>query len=133
MFCGVAVLAMLAIVVGCGDKQATTAAVEGVVTYKGAPLPAAVVTFLPSQGRPATGTTDEQGRFRLTTLAPGDGAVPGEHTVLVSKSEPAAADPKNPYAPPRSLIPESYGRQDKSNLKASVAPGKKNEFRFELE
>ena len=40
----------------------------------------------PKKGMAAVGTTDSQGRFKLTTRVAGDGAVPGEYTVTITKS-----------------------------------------------
>ena len=129
IFCAPAILIMVA---GCGAKYPATAPVVGVVTYNGSPLDGAQITFFGEQGRPATGVADGQGRFRLMTFAPGDGALPGEYAVVITKSEQGSADPNNPYAPVRSLIPVRYGDRSKSGLNATVYPGKTNEFTFEL-
>ena len=67
---------LLAGVTGCGASS-DLAKVSGVVTYKGQPVEGAVVAFhCNTASVPATGTTDASGRFTLTTLTPGDGAVP---------------------------------------------------------
>ena len=67
---------------GCGTAKATK--VEGVVTLDGKPLPGATVSFMPvGEGRPASGRTDSDGSFRLTTFATDDGALPGTYKVVV--------------------------------------------------
>jgi hypothetical protein len=55
----------------------------------GKPPPNAAVMFIPEDGsRVATGRTDSEGCFRLTTFKPGDGAFPGEHRVTVTAFVP---------------------------------------------
>jgi hypothetical protein len=68
----------------------------------------------------------------LSTFGSKDGAVPGEHVVVVSKRESGPTNAKNPYAPAKSLLPVLYGDRKKSPLKATVAADKTNEFTFEL-
>lgn len=71
---------------GCWSSGPEMIPVRGVVTLDGKPVEGATVGFAPkAAGRPATGTTDAAGQFSLTTFEPGDGAVPGEHVVTVSK------------------------------------------------
>src|SRR5262249_36492736 len=57
---------------GCSDKVR----VKGVVTLDGNPVQGATVTFIPDgrSGQSATGITQEDGSFRLTTLKENDGA-----------------------------------------------------------
>lgn len=71
---------------GCGKGK--TIKVEGVVTLDGKPLPGATVSFMPvGEGRPASGRTDADGRFRLTTYRTDDGALPGDYKVVVVVKE----------------------------------------------
>ena len=86
-FAAVCVLGGLA---GCSGSSGSVGcvAVSGTVTFKGAPVDGANVTFTP-QGtglRAAFGTTDSSGRFSLTTLKPGDGAMAGLYSVTIAKS-----------------------------------------------
>lgn len=118
---------------GCGgESHPPTGRVTGAVTYRGQPVEGAQVTFFAQQGRPGSGVTDAQGKFVLSTFGSNDGAVPGEHVVVISKKESAPASAKNPYAPGRELLPKRYGDRGDSPLKATVAAGKANEFTFEL-
>ncbi len=56
----------------------------GSVHYQDKPVEGAVVTFVSNDGKStATGQTDANGKFRLTTYVEGDGAVPGSHVVTV--------------------------------------------------
>ncbi|MCI0702386.1 MAG: DUF4198 domain-containing protein [Planctomycetia bacterium] len=73
---------------GCSGPQ--MAAVRGKVTFNGQPVKEAAVTFSPAgaegqkeTGKPATGFTDENGEFVLSTFKNFDGAMVGEHRVFV--------------------------------------------------
>lgn len=90
------VLLLLGAVVlgGCGSGLAvpSTAPVSGVVKYKGKPLQGIRVT-LHAQGETAkpkfipTGQTGPDGKFTLSTGAPGNGAPPGSYVVTFEKPE----------------------------------------------
>src|SRR5215204_672559 len=85
---GLLLSALLPLAAGCG--QAKTVKVQGVVTLDGKPLPGATVTFSPIQeGRAASGRTDTDGSFRLTTYRTDDGALPGEYKVIVAVDKAA--------------------------------------------
>lgn len=129
---GLAFLVTLA--AGCGGEGvAPTAEVTGTVTYKGAPLENVNVVFTPANGRPATGTTDAEGKFTLSTFASDDGAVPGEHRVAIT-STAIPPMPGTPEAakPQKKLFPARYSDPAKSGLTAAVKEGEANEFKFEL-
>lgn len=114
---------------GCGKSEdlPATAPVKGTVTYQGAPLPNAYVTFYPDSGdKPAAGTTDGSGGYSLTTFQKHDGAVPGEHTVTVT-----CYDSSFDGASMSSLIPDKYGSPLTSPLKITVG-NEKNEIRLDL-
>src|SRR5262245_4436516 len=68
---------------GCGGSG--TVKVRGTVTLDGKPLSGAMVTFVPAEekGRAASGATQADGSFRLTTFKPDDGALPGDYKVMV--------------------------------------------------
>ena len=123
---------VLSLLAGCGggaDRPATQP-VKGRVVYKGLPVAEANVTFSPASGRPATGTTDAQGEFTLTTFIAGDGAIEGEHQVLVEKYGPAA--PNDPYAERKSLLPEKYGVLKTTPLKQTIGAGGNTAIAIEL-
>ena len=59
-----ALVAVLVALAGC--SSARTAQVSGIVTHRGKPVPAAVVTFV-ARGAPAAfGGTDAEGRYSVT-------------------------------------------------------------------
>lgn len=74
---------------GCGPRVAKVVPAEGVLTIGKQPAANVVVQFMPDaragEMRPTSfGTTDESGRFRLTTHDGKDGAVEGPHTVILA-------------------------------------------------
>jgi hypothetical protein len=76
-------LALAVLLVGCGGGNFV--AVTGTVTLDGKPLEGAGIMFQPDAGGiPATGTSDAEGRFTLTT-GNERGATIGIHSVAVSK------------------------------------------------
>lgn len=145
VFCVLAVFAWS----GCGpnDGLEPRLPVSGMVTYKGEPVPQGSINFEPEDpaGRPATGLI-EDGRFRLTTLTPGDGAIPGRYKVAITSrevidtSEVAAEAEGGAYEQlslaaaedeAESLIPPRYALSSTSGLTAEVARGSTS-FDFEL-
>ena len=137
---------------GCnGPAGEPTYPVTGVVTQGGTPIEGAVVSFHPvtGEGRSATGTTDASGRYRLTSFAKDDGALPGRYGVTVAKyDQPAGADAaegpgatdmeqdyeEDPtYTPPsQNILPEKYSNVGSSGFEVDVGPGE-NAHDFELE
>jgi hypothetical protein len=154
------VLAGLVFFVGCGDKAGSvgTVPVTGLVTLDGQPVTGAAVSFSPTDkgGRAAVGTTDDSGRYTLTTMKSGDGAVPGSYTVMITKS---AANAGSAWTDPRSSgstltpeqqkeimemaksgkkvetksdIPAKYASAATSGFTATVASGQPNDFPFAM-
>jgi hypothetical protein len=131
---------------GCQDPHRPVP-VGGVVTLDGVPVAGAMVSFIREggdgkEGRMAYGNTDANGRFRLTTLQPDDGALPGTYRVIVTKSEPLPPPvpmPDFPNTPEgrarrenfldrafgnrprtRNLLPERYGRVETTPFQVTV-------------
>src|SRR5436190_18565176 len=151
------VLASVALLVagGCSGSKLPpnarpTAPVKVTVTYKGAPVADAIVTFICQEGEPkvnANGKTDAQGVAKMKTYIEGDGAVIGPHKVIITKMEASSsgnvADQSSPdYVPPteggaplptaKNLIPPKYGMIAQSGLTATVEKKPTNDFPFEL-
>lgn len=119
---------------GCkGNNNPATYPVTGVVKFKGQPLANVIVTFFPTDGRPAAGKTDGEGRFTLTTFQPGDGALPGNHKVTVAEPAPemAEGDYSVPEAKPPAF-PVTYTDQRQTDLTFEVKAGGENDFTIEL-
>ncbi|RMG39220.1 MAG: hypothetical protein D6725_05605 [Planctomycetota bacterium] len=144
---------------GCGggsdSANVETVPVQGTVTLDGKPLEGATVTFVPvneGQGLPATGTTDEEGRFTLTAMgggkrgAPGAGTLPGEYYVGVVKDIvegdeaedsppegqfPEASDQPTPEPKTTHVVPTKYNDPKSSGIKVTVKEGD-NDIKIEL-
>jgi hypothetical protein len=67
--------------IGCGRSD--VASVAGQLTYKGQPVPNAIIHFVPDNGRPSMGETDRQGKFVLMYDPQTKGAQIGKHKVFV--------------------------------------------------
>jgi hypothetical protein len=87
-FPGVALLAAALLVLsGCNSDRLKTAVVRGKVTCNGKPVPNGTISFVPASGPAATGEIQPDGSFTLTTYRNGDGAVLGQHTVVIVAME----------------------------------------------
>jgi hypothetical protein len=88
----------------------------------GSPLPGATVTFMPggNTGRPATGESDTEGVFHLTSLKRDDGAFPGEYRVVVTKMQALAAPPPTNSGEPDAVL--KHYQSLKSQKRASLLP-----------
>ena len=127
------VLALLfsSVVAGCGKKNGV-GSVHGTVTYHGKPVPNALVVFMPETpgSLPASGLTDDNGRYELMTSVKGDGASVGNHRVTITARGPDKERPGAPVGvtgiasePGDPLIPIEYFMPDTSGLIAEVKPG----------
>jgi hypothetical protein len=65
---------------GCGGS--TVARVTGTVRFSGKPVPRLVVHFVPAEGRPSQGVTDENGHYKLMHEKKREGALRGSHKVF---------------------------------------------------
>jgi hypothetical protein len=127
----------MTLVSGCGDDPRGLAPVSGTVRYNGKPLPNAYIAFFPDEKgvRAASGSTDQNGHYRLMTFVAHDGARVGTHKVVVRAEEMPEGPPKaaDDITAKRGklLTPARYSDPDKSGLTADV--GKKdNVIDFEL-
>lgn len=126
-----ATLLAASLFLGCGPAHPPTFPVSGKVTFPdGKPLPLALVEFRIAGPDGATvnarGETGPDGVFKLTTYKDGDGALAGEHAVLVI---PPPAPPSNMSGPePVSPIARKFLSYDTSGLKAIVKAEPANTF-----
>lgn len=157
--CVMVVAAAVLAILGCKGGRVTNAVpVSGLVTLDDQPEEGATVLFAPTGGggSAASGTTDASGRFRLTTLDPNDGAIPGSYLVGVTKTEGKSIvedviKPGMTYdeqmkatmaarakagakatAKFKELLPAKYANPGTSTFKADVVKGEKNEFKFPM-
>jgi hypothetical protein len=131
---------------GCGGSDwPATAAVSGTLSRVGKPVVGATVCFQSDEApRYGYGTTDAAGRYTLSTFEPEDGAIIGEHVVVVTAENPGgtvpadvSSDMSNPgyqaayeeglreaSKPLKSpAVPPCYSSPSTSPLKATVKPG----------
>ncbi|MGD9632951.1 MAG: carboxypeptidase-like regulatory domain-containing protein [Pirellulales bacterium] len=126
---------------GCGNGMID---LKAKVTLDGKPLDGAAVTLISSPGsgiRGASGMSDANGDVQFTTFQPGDGVLPGEYKVVVTKTpksieeEMASYDRNNPEDMERlaarergganaaftaSLLPRHYLSPDTTPLSCKV-------------
>jgi hypothetical protein len=95
-------LVLVSAVAGCSSKYAPVK-VSGTVTLDGEPVENATVFFYAvgdeREGRPASGITDKDGEFRLSTMGKDDGALRREYKVVIHKYVPTLPNLKMPDFP----------------------------------
>ena len=161
MFRLVAVVSLL-MLSGCGGGATggvPVYEVNGKITLGGGPLAFATVAFAPTEkNQPtATGRTDSQGNFILTTYNYGDGAAEGNFKVTVMKSgqattsggygeasetdehdgddgsavEHGKGNKKADQA--ANLVPDLYSRAKTTPLAAEVTSSGENRFTYDIQ
>ena len=116
-----------------GCRRSDMAPVSGRVTFEGRPVPKAIVRFVPESRPMAAAGTDDDGRYRLTTRRPMDGAYIGRHKVIVTAWMPGAGDTSGVAAEPeRPDIPKVFRNAVTSPLNVEVTAEGPNQFDFEL-
>ena len=103
---------------GCGGKMGS---VTGRVTVDGQPVPNAKVSYEDNVKHVrASGETDANGVYTLSTNAKNDGAPVGDYRIAIVQA--SAADSSQTTAPPR-LFPTQFERVETSGLSFSVKSG----------
>lgn len=151
------IAALILTVSACGPSRPAVAPVTGRITVGGEPMTTGVIWFYPTTGRPATGLIDADGRYALGTFTKGDGALLGDHRVVIEArdlSQPEGQRSAPPSEPPADLpeaikqewasatasagaakikwlVPERYAGLATSPLRATVNPGP-NTIDFDL-
>jgi len=132
---GLALLAMVAFLLpGCGRGGAGLQPVEGQVLFNGKPVEGAKVVLQPQgeidplASNPA-GSTDADGKFKLSTYPTGDGAKPGEYVACVMI--PPGAEARLAGSPLKKL-PDRYVSGDTSGLAVIVKEGRNQLEPFQL-
>ena len=129
---------------GCGSSDhPELQRVQGRVLHFDEPVVDAFVAFYSEDSkRVATGQTDDQGNFYLSTYEDNDGTVVGEHTVTVTKTSAPTDDSQLSMdeavtavrrpAKTRQLLPAQYASAESSPLRFTVTEDGPNEFTIEL-
>lgn len=111
------IVAMLPLVIGCGESGPDVVPVSGQVLIDGQPMAAGIPGFIqlvPAEGRPASGDIDAQtGKFTLTTAEKDDGAVLGTHKVVVIVQQMVGQESV-------SLIPAKYADLATTDLTVTI-------------
>lgn len=143
-----AVLLLVPLLFGCAqNKHPELRQVSGTVTYNGEPLGDAIVAFYnENSSRLASGHTDLKGEFVLTSFEFNDGAIPGEHKVVVTKADmsedeevPELSMDESLEARPvrqndvRLLVPKKYTTPGTTPLVVSVSEDGPNDVTINLE
>jgi len=133
--------------IGCGsDEDEWTAKrpklypAGGVVTWNGEPVEGADVQYVSqSLDVGALGTTDAEGKYKLTTYKDNDGAAEGKHKVVVTKRiyEEKPSKYHTPEEPsmllvPKDLLPKKYSKVTTTDIEVSVSTTGPNEETIEL-
>jgi hypothetical protein len=133
---------------GCGPTgpdRPRTFPVSGVVTYSGKPVEGANLNFQLTDGSGyAMAITDASGRYTLMTFVAGDGALPGEYHVGITKYEQSVVtgstsddddyippEEQEFVPPPANQLPMKYSVPQTSGLTATVKE-EPNTFNWEL-
>ena len=131
---------MLLAICGCGNNEHTLQRrvvypASGSITAAGRPLPNASVVLHPVTSPDSDtpfflprGTTDEEGKFAISTYEKGDGAPPGTYEVTFSwqgpRREELSEDEQDDLP---ELLPRQWTRQEQSGVTVVVTEGT-NEF-----
>ena len=129
----------VASLMGCGQGlfSGKFAPVAGVIRHEGKPLTRGTIMFIPvnaastaTSTRIASSSIQPDGKFRLSTELPGDGAIAGEYNVIVM---PVRADGRptdlerggeeSPFFFNDTATTEIYTKPETTPLSVKVAPG----------
>lgn len=127
---------IVVVAAGCSDGRPKLYTPAGVIRLDGKALVGASVTLFPKAGgRTASGVTDVNGSFTLSTYAPNDGIAAGTYVAVVTKEDSEnfsvtqpvedntspglmGAMPRN--TPSRGTLPKKYGSSQTSDLGVEV-------------
>jgi hypothetical protein len=116
--------ASILLLAGC-DAGPKIVPISGQVLIDGKPLQFGYVRFVPPDSRLSGGALDAEGRFKLTCLKDGDGAVVGKHLVEILSQKPLS-DTKIQW-----LAPKKFADHNTSGLTYEVT-GPADNVRFDL-
>lgn len=122
------VAALLVLLAGCRDAPPATYPVTGRLTIRGQPAAAADLRFFeihgraPGMARPYA-TTDEDGRFTVSTYGIFDGAPAGEYQLAVSWKGPLRGIPSDQRDAMPEMLPPRFADASTSGLRVQITSG----------
>ncbi|NBR05473.1 MAG: hypothetical protein EBT92_06865 [Planctomycetes bacterium] len=123
--------------IGCSGDDRGLAPVSGTIIFKGKPLANAGINFIPEDttARVAVGSTDKDGKYKLSSYQINDGAKIGRYSITIRAEEGGDSNLKPAdaldFVRGKIITPLKYSRPDTSGLTAEVAR-KNNVIDFEL-
>lgn len=120
---------------GCGSHGPKTYPVSGEVVFEdGVVLQGGLVEFSSAEREmSATGRIGPDGKFRLTTVKDGDGAIAGLHRAIVITTYGGDLIQHHHDAKTLRRAAKKFSSYATSGLKFTVRPGEKNHFRVVVE
>jgi len=115
--------------VGCGgggEDRPEVVPAKGRLVIGSDPVKNADVVFYPEAGgKPASGSTNDNGEFTLSTFGKDDGAPIGKHKVAVNPKGPASNDADSIKAAEaaKSQIPEAANKEETTTITVEVKAG----------
>ena len=70
---------------GCGYRRPAQVKTTGTVTLDGEPVANAALMFIPDSGRPASGNTNTNGEFQVSSFGGNDGLPAGNYRVTATR------------------------------------------------
>jgi hypothetical protein len=120
--------AAMGLLSGCGEAKPKTAPVHGKITFDGQPLTTGNIMFIPDPtGQYSMGYIAADGTYSLTTFVDGDGALLGNHRVMIT-----AVKDNGPESAALPLTPTRYSNDRTSGLTAQVKEQADNVIDFLL-
>jgi hypothetical protein len=125
-------LLLSALLIGCSSSdKPPTGEVTGTIKNSGTPVVGALVEFVPENGRPSMGQTDQNGKYTLYYAYKEPGAKIGMHKVRMSSGQTAAEGDDD--AAPRKPMPKPKAGKEFLTLAESVeVKSGANTFDFDL-
>ena len=120
---------------GCGSRGPRMYPVTGEVVFAdGVALQSGIVEFTAvEQEISSSGRIGPDGKFQLTTISDGDGAVAGEHRAIVIASLGDGLVTHSHDAKTLRRPAKKFANYKTSGLKFTVKPGEKNHFEVVIE
>jgi len=109
--------------------------VSGTLTYKGKPVPYALINFTPEEGRSSVAETDAEGRFTIRYTMDKAGVQVGKHKVSVSPRQNVPgtqASIEGKAAPPKELE-EFYAKYGQKSTKEIVIEKSTSDLKLDLD